>query len=105
MPIELMYGQKPLMPIEETIPTWNVLPWQDGISREALLALRIRQLKRRLEDIEAAKERMKSARLKNKDYFDKLHRLKSKAIQEGDWVLVNDSSLDNQKCVMRKFAK
>ena len=105
MPTELMYGQKPVMPIEETIPTWNVLPWQDGLSREELLALRIRQLERRPEDIEAVKERLKSARLKNKDYFDKRHRLRSKAIQEGDWVLVYDSSLDNQHTTMRKFSK
>ena len=71
MPTERMYGQKPVMPIEERIPTWNVLPWQDGLSREELLALRIRQLERRPEDIEAVKERLKSARLKNKGYFDK----------------------------------
>ena len=26
MPAELMYGQKPVMLIEDVIPTWNVLP-------------------------------------------------------------------------------
>ena len=103
--LKAMYGQKPVMPIEDTIPTWNVLPWQDGLSREELLTLRIRQLERRPEDVEAAKERLKNARLKNKDYFDKRHRLRSKAIGKGDWVLVYDSSLDNQHTVMRKFSK
>jgi len=26
MPTKLMYGQKLVMPIEEVVPTWNVLP-------------------------------------------------------------------------------
>ena len=56
MPPKLMYGQKPVMPVEEVVPTWNVLPWQDGLSMERLLTLRIRQLERRLEDIEAASD-------------------------------------------------
>jgi len=43
-----------VMPIEEVVPTWGVLPWEDGLSREELLALRIRQLERRPEDIEIA---------------------------------------------------
>ena len=102
---ELMYGQKPVMPIEETIPTWNVLPWQDGLSREELLALHIRQLERRPEDIEAAKEQLKNAKLKNKDYLDKHHRLRRKLIEKGDWVLVYNSSLDNQYTTMQKFSK
>lgn len=29
----LMFGQKPMMPIEEVVPTWNVLPWKDGLNR------------------------------------------------------------------------
>jgi hypothetical protein len=44
MPIKLIFGQKPIMPIEESIVSSLALPWQDEISREELLALRIRQL-------------------------------------------------------------
>ena len=105
MPAELMYGQKPVMSIEEKILTWNVLPWQEGLSRDELLALCIRQLERRPQDVEVAKEQLKDARLKSKDYFDKRHRLRRKAIEKGDWVLVYDSSLDNQYTTMRKFSK
>ena len=105
MPAELMYGQKPVMPVEEVVPTWNVLSWEEGLNREDLLALRIRQLERRLEDVELAKARLKDARLKNKERFDKRHRLRPKPIEEGDWVLMYDSSLDNQFTVQRKFAK
>ncbi len=38
----IILGQKPVMPIEDVVPTWSVLPWVDGLSREELLALRIR---------------------------------------------------------------
>ena len=105
MPAELMFGQKPVMPIEEVVSTWSVLPWEDGLSREELLALRIRQLERRPEDIEVAIKRLKKAREKNKERFDRKHRLRPKSIQNGDWVLVYDSSLDNQHSTARKFAK
>jgi hypothetical protein len=37
-----MFGQKPIMPIEEVVLTWSVLPLEDGLSREDLLAIRIR---------------------------------------------------------------
>ena len=50
MPIELMLGQKPIMPVEDLVPTWVFLDWKDGISIERLLALQIQQLKRLLED-------------------------------------------------------
>jgi hypothetical protein len=105
MPAELIFGQKPIMPIEESIVSWLALPWQEDISREELLALRIRQLERREDDIEAAKARLKIARLKNKEAFDQRHRLRPRRIMEGDWVLVYDSSLDNQHSTARKFSR
>ena len=55
--------------------------------------------------MELAIERLKKARLKNKYRFDKKHRLRPKDIEEGDWVLVYDSSLDNQHSTLKKFAK
>ena len=69
------------------------------------MALRIRQLERRPEDIEVAIKRLKEAREKNKERFDQKHRLRPKAIQNDDWVLIYDSSLDNQHSTSRKFAK
>ena len=57
---ELIFGQKPIMLIEQSIVSWMALPWQDEISREYL----------RSEDIEVAKARLKNARLKNKKDFE-----------------------------------
>ncbi|KAL3700954.1 hypothetical protein R1sor_018976 [Riccia sorocarpa] len=105
MPAELIQGQKPIMPVEELNPTWSVLPWMDNLTREELLELRIRQLEQREEDVRLALEKLKIARLKNKDTFDKKHRLRPRPIEEGDWVLVYDSSLDNQHSTLRKFSR
>ena len=52
MPAELMYGQKLIMPIERTISSWSEVDWKDEMSREELLAARIRQLEQRPEDVE-----------------------------------------------------
>jgi hypothetical protein len=45
------------------------------MSREELLAARIRQLERRPEDTERAAERLRTARMRNKELFDRTHRL------------------------------
>ncbi|KAL3681577.1 hypothetical protein R1sor_024533 [Riccia sorocarpa] len=89
------------MPVEDDIPTWASIPWKDNLDRDSLLALRIIQLERREEDLLDAQEKLKAARLKNKARFDKTHRLRPKPIQAGDWVLVYDSSLENQHSTVR----
>ena len=52
MPAELMFGQKPIMPMERTISSRATMDWRDEMSQEELLAARIRQLERRPEDVE-----------------------------------------------------
>jgi hypothetical protein len=55
--------------------------------------------------VERAAEKLRAARVKNKERFDRTHRLRPKKIEEGDSVLVYDSSLDNQHKATRKFAR
>jgi hypothetical protein len=93
------------MLIEYSILSWAVVPWANEVSREELLMLRIQQLERRPEDIELDLARLRKARLKNKARFDKTHRLRPRNIEEGDKVLVYNSSLDNQHSSIRKFSK
>ena len=54
MPAEFMTGQAPVMPTEIAIATWTMLLWKEKMSREELLAVRIRQLEGTLEDIAEA---------------------------------------------------
>jgi hypothetical protein len=105
MPAELMYGQKPIMATEQTISSWAAIDWKDEMTWEELLAVRIQQLQRRPEDVERAAEKLRVARVKNKERFDWTHRLRTKKIEQGDWVLVYDNSLDNQHKATRKFAR
>ena len=105
MSIELMLGQKPIMPAEDLVPTWVFLDCKDGIIREGLLELRIQQLERLPENQKIALEKLKTTRLINKDRFDKTHRLRTIGIQIGDWVLVFDSSLEHQYSILRMFSK
>ena len=81
------------------------LSWKDNISRKELLALCIWQLEWREKDIEAIFLRLKYTYLKNKKVFDSTHCLQKNPIREGDWVLVYDSSLDNQHSTIQKFAQ
>jgi hypothetical protein len=55
--------------------------------------------------VEEAAERLRAARVRNKERFDRTHRLQPKKIEEGDWVLVYDNSLDHQHKVTQKFAR
>jgi hypothetical protein len=43
--------------------------------------------------------------VRNKERFDRTHRLRLKKMEYGDWVLVYDSSLDHQHKATRKFAR
>ena len=80
MSIELILGQKLIMPIEDLVPTWVFLDWNDGITRERLLELRVQQLERLPKDQNIALEKLKAAWLSNKDKFDRTHRLRIKDI-------------------------
>ena len=60
-----------------------------------MLELCIQQLGRLPDDMEVALERLKVARLGNKERFDKTHRLRMKKTERGDWGLVFDSTLEH----------
>lgn len=106
MHFELMYGQKPVMPIEEIVFAQRMLPWKGDFNKKIqLLGLHIQQLERWPKDIEIKIENLKEERKKNKEIFDKTHQLWHKAIEESDWVLVNDNSLDNQHNTLQIFSK
>ena len=83
MPTELMYGQKPIMPMEMMISSWAAVDWRDEMTCEQPLAARIRQLQRRSEDVERVAEKLRRTRVKNKKRFDQSHRLPPKKIKEG----------------------
>ena len=49
---ELMFGQNPIMSVEQTITSWVAVNWANEMSREELLTTRMGQLERWPEDME-----------------------------------------------------
>ena len=58
---KLMLGPKPIMPIEQSIVSWVVLPWKQEVTRQDLITLRIRQLERRSDDVDLAAVHLKQS--------------------------------------------
>ena len=104
-PAELINGQLPLMPIEENIASWRTIEWKDNVSTEELLLRRIEQFDQTSEKVAEAIKNVKGKRLANKEYFDKNHRLRPKAIHEGDWMLIAEGNIDNDHSTAKKFAQ
>ena len=73
MPTELMLSQKLIMPTEQSMVSSIVLPWKEEMTREDLIHLRIRQLEKRIEDVELTVEHLKQSRLQTKTRFDKVN--------------------------------
>jgi hypothetical protein len=91
MPVELMYGQKPVMPTECTIESWAALEYT-ATGTEAR--------GRGAGDGEATNGPDTEQGTVRSD-----PPIRPKKIEEGDWVLVYDSNLDNQHKSTRKFAR
>ncbi|CAM6103697.1 unnamed protein product [Calypogeia fissa] len=104
-PAELISGHLPLMQIEENVQSWRTIEWQDRVSREELLERRIEHFNQTEEKIKEALHRLKEAREKNKERFDKTHRLRPIPIKEGDWVLIYKGGLEQQHSTIKKFAR
>ena len=65
--VELMTGKAPVMLTKTAIATWTMLPWKEEMSREELLAVRIRQLEGSPVDIAEATRRQQEARFRCHD--------------------------------------
>lgn len=96
-PYELLYGAEPVLPVDVEMTTWLCSEWKRQMTTDELLEARIRQLERRDDDMDKARERQRSAREKSSTYMDekRAHRLRT-AIKVGELVLVHDTSLDKQ---------
>ena len=90
-PYELEFLDRPILPIELDISTWNVLPWDQVHDTAELVAMRARAMERREEDLEEAKAHLRRMRERGKEYFDKRHNIRNEPLELGMLVLVHDS--------------
>lgn len=100
-PYFLRFGEHPVLPFDYDEATWLVPGWEQVRSTADLLAMRMRQLEKREEDVEMALERIKIARKRSVDDRNEAfsHVLQDKInnpLRSGDLVLVKNSALEVQ---------
>ena len=94
-PFYLAHGVEPLHPFDHLEATYLV-DFPPQISSVDLLAIRARQLSKRPEDLERARDLVLKARFKSIKAFEDLHRssIKKYEFEAGDLVLVRNSKVE-----------
>ena len=95
-PFYLLYGQHPVLPFNLFEQTHMSPKFYPNMSTTDLLALRIKQLYRKHEDIHQASEALIKTRLKSKEEFERkyLRRLVTDDYTEGALVLLRNSQIE-----------
>ena len=91
---QFLHGKNLVLSIELSIPTWSIFLWNSIRSRANLLALQMRQLKWRKEDVEEATLYLKCEKKENKELFDEKHWTNS-SFNADDLVLLHNTKLNN----------
>jgi hypothetical protein len=89
----LLHGIHPVLPFDLADCTFLVSGFVSGMSSVDLLALRIRQLERRAEDLAAAAQALAKARFKSKEEFEWKFRkrMRREAYKPGELVILRNS--------------
>ena len=82
--------------VELDVPTWQILPWDQVHTTAELLAMRARQIQRRVEDLLEATLHLQRMRSENKKLFDEKHRIRRTEFKVNDLILIHDTKIDNQ---------
>jgi hypothetical protein len=99
----LQCDSESMLSIELEIFIWRIFSWQEVHIIEDLLAMRARQLQRRNENMNEAKNLLKRMRKQDKKYFDSKHFTTNKNINKNDLVLLHDTQHENDRSINRKL--
>ncbi len=99
----LQCDSESMLSIELEISIWRILSWQEIHIIEDLLTMRARQLQRRNENMNEAKDLLKRMRKQKKEYFDSEHFATDKNINKNDLVLFHDIQHENNRSINRKL--
>ncbi len=99
----LQCDSESMLSIELKISIWRVLFWQEIHTIEELLAMRTRQLQRRNENMNEARNLLKRMRKQEKEYFDAEHFTIDKEINKNDLMLLHDTQHENDRSINRKL--
>ena len=97
-PYYLLHGVHPILPMDLREATFMVQGFRSNMPHADLLALRIRQLQRKPEDLARAAKALRKTRLESKDHFERrfAHRLRKDAFQSGDLVLIRNTAIEKE---------
>jgi hypothetical protein len=96
-PYYLLFGQHPVLPFDIIQATFMIDGFKEGLSTSDLLALRVRQLEKRPEDIAQAAAALKKHRCKSKAMFEaKYHHLfNTTGFHPGELVLMRNTAVES----------
>lgn len=96
-PYYTLHGFHPILPFDLTESTYLVEGWKTHMSPSELLALRIRQIKKRPEDMHNAAQRLNASRIHSKEEFERRYHAKfyREVYQPDELVLVRNSRIAN----------
>ena len=95
-PFYLLHGAHPILPFDLTEATFMISAYRSGLTSIELLALRMRQLDKRPQDLLRASQAIKRSRIGSKEQFERRfrHRISQVPIQPGMLILVRNSARD-----------
>ncbi|KAG9223332.1 hypothetical protein CCMSSC00406_0008936 [Pleurotus cornucopiae] len=102
-PYYLLHGTHPALPFDYAEASFLVIGFRSGMSTAELVALRMRQLERREEDLAAAAETLKRARCTSRDQFMRRfhHRIQRNTFESGELVLVRHSQIQESVSMIK----
>ena len=97
-PYFLLYGRNPLLSFDIADRTWETLDWDNVLTTDDLIAVRIQQIARRDEIVTEALKRQKEKRQRAVDDFNRKYgkNFADGNFEVGTWVLKHETWLDNQ---------
>jgi hypothetical protein len=95
-PYQLLYGVDPLLPFDLTEATFMIDGYTSGLSTAELLALRIRQLEKKPEDLVKAAECLQRHRFRSKEQFEQrfFKRIVRTIYHSGELVLIRNTQVE-----------
>ncbi len=99
----LQCDSESMLSIELEISIWRILSWQKIHTIEKLLTMRARQLQKRNENMNEAKNLLKRMQKQKKEYFDSKHFTIDKKINKNDLVLLHDIQYENDRSINSKL--
>jgi hypothetical protein len=102
-PAYMVCSREHILPIELSIPTWQVLPWDEVTDTASLLAMRARQFEKRDVRLKESINQTVRLRQENKDYFNDSKIIRPEKLKPGDLILLKDSFHENNRSILSKF--